>query len=170
MEAFIELLTRHDAGLTAYVMSLVPSASDAQDILQETKVALWRSFEKFEPGTNFGAWARKTALHRVLDYRKRKGREGKRLWFTDECYERLAEEYEVDPEVREQRSHRLRDCIGKLQPQHREILILRYFREASIEDVAARVERTVEATYRVLSRIRLALRKCMIPETNSEQA
>jgi RNA polymerase sigma-70 factor (ECF subfamily) len=161
MEEFIALLSHHDQALTAYVMSLVPSRIDAQDILQETKIALWRSFESFESGTNFGAWARRTALHRVLDHRKRKGRENRRLWFTSKCYEMLAEEFEEAAENREEQIQHLRECIARLQPPHREILLLRYFRDSSIEDVAARVNRSVEATYRVLGRIRLALRKCL---------
>jgi DNA-directed RNA polymerase specialized sigma24 family protein len=39
-EEFIELLALHDLVISAYVMSLVPSNPDAQDILQETKLAL----------------------------------------------------------------------------------------------------------------------------------
>ena len=170
MEEFIELLTRHDAALTRYVMSLVPSAVDVQDILQETKMALWRSMNSFEPGTNFGAWARKTALYRVLDYRKRKGRENQRLWFSDECIELLAEEQEAHPESLEDHSQQLRACISKLQPQHREIVVLRYFRDSSVEEVALRVKRSVEATYRVLSRIRLQLRECMTRQPNEGRA
>jgi len=161
MEAFIELLARHDQSLSAYVMTLVASSADARDILQETKIALWRSFSDFKPGTNFGAWARKTALHRILDHRKRTAREKDRLWFSTQCIERLAEDFEPEAELREQQGHQLRECIKKLQKPHQEILTLRYFRDASVEDVAARVGRTVDATYRVLSRIRLALRKCL---------
>lgn len=161
IEEFIELLGKHDQGLTAYVMSLVPSSADAQDILQDTKMALWRSMDRYEAGSNFGAWARKTALNRVMNWRKKKGRENQRLWFTDECYELLAEDYEPVSDQGVEQSQKLKTCITRLQPAHREILVLRYFRDSSVEDVAARVERTVEATYRVLSRIRLALRKCM---------
>ncbi len=160
-EEFIELLALHDPAISAYVMSLVPSNSDAQDILQETKIALWRSFEQFEAGTNFAAWARRAALNRVLDYRKRKGREAQWLWFSEDCYELLAEEFEANADHRAENANRLRACIAKLQPQHRQIITLRYFHDATVEDVAARVNRTVEATYRVLSLTRLTLRKCM---------
>ncbi len=166
-EEFIELLALHDPAISAYVMSLVPSNSDAQDILQETKIALWRSFEQFETGTNFTAWARRTALNRVLDHRRRKGRESRWLWFSGRCYELLAEEFEADADRRAESTNHLRACIAKLQPQHQQILTLRYFREATVEDVAARVNRTVEATYRVLSRIRLALRKCITEAAES---
>ncbi|QGJ68783.1 RNA polymerase subunit sigma [Planctomycetales bacterium 10988] len=166
-EVFIEMLSRHDQSLSSYVMSLVPCSSDAQDILQETKLALWRSFDQYQHGTDFRAWARKAALNRVLDYRRRKAREGDRLWFTDRCYELLSEEFEKDPHLRSERLDQLRRCIKKLQPRHQQILVMRYFRDSTVEDVAAKVDRTVEATYRVLSRIRLALRKCMTESTAS---
>lgn len=51
-EEFIELLALHDPVISAYVMSRVPSNSDARDILQGTKLALWRPLEQFETGTD----------------------------------------------------------------------------------------------------------------------
>ena len=58
-EAFIRLLAEHERRLAVYVTSLVGRPQDAQDILQEGKLVMWRHFERFEQGTNFGAWARK---------------------------------------------------------------------------------------------------------------
>ena len=52
VEEFIVLLSQHDPMLTNYVMAMMPDAADAQDILQETKLALWRSMHKFQQGTN----------------------------------------------------------------------------------------------------------------------
>lgn len=161
VEEFVDLLARHDVHLTSYVMSMVPSATDAQDILQDTKLALWRSFNDYESGTNFGAWARRAALHRILDFRKRKLRESKHLWFSDRCYELLAEEFESKPDLRDERILRLRECMAKLTQRNRQLLAIRYFQDSSIDDAAARVGRSVEATYRALSRIRLALRSCL---------
>jgi len=167
VEAFIKLLTEHDRNLTTYVMSLVPSSDDAQDILQETKMALWRSMDSFEAGTNFGAWARKTAFYRILDYRKRKGLEKQRLLFSESCYELLSDDYETHADALEEQCEKLRICIAKLSQRHREILVLRYFRESSVEEVATRVNRSLVATYRVLSRIRLALRNCVLSTQSS---
>src|SRR5687767_8405236 len=74
-EEFVFLLARHERQLGAYVMTMVPHPQDADDILQEAKVVMWRHFAKFESGTNFGAWSRKIAFHQVLAYRKRKHRD-----------------------------------------------------------------------------------------------
>ena len=64
-QEFLELLTTHDRALGVYVHSLVQDVHDADDILQQTKMILWRCFEQFETGTNFLAWARKTAFHQI---------------------------------------------------------------------------------------------------------
>lgn len=161
-DAFIQLLAQNERRLTAYVMTFVPRSVDADDILQETKLALWRSFDQFEIGTNFGAWARQAAFNRILDFRKRKGRESKRLVFSDACLEQLAATFDKGAEQREERSERLSGCIAKLSPNHRQILSLRYEEELQVEELADRINRTIAATYRVLSRIRLALRDCVL--------
>lgn len=161
-EQFIQLLAEQERRLAAYVLTFVPRAADADDILQETKLALWRSFDQFESGTCFGAWARKAAFNRILDYRKRKGRESKRLVFSDACLHQLADSFEHATEAREVRSDRLSSCVAKLSPNHRQILSLRYREELSVDTIAKRIDRTVTATYRVLSRIRLSLRDCVL--------
>ena len=69
-EAYLRLLAEHERALSAYVFSLVSSPADAADILQECKLALWRMFDRFEPGTDFRAWARAVALHQILNFRR----------------------------------------------------------------------------------------------------
>ena len=52
-ELFIRLLAENERVLTAYVLTLLPHRPDAEDILQETKLALWRSFQQFPGGDEF---------------------------------------------------------------------------------------------------------------------
>ena len=161
---FIKLLGEHERRLAAYVMSLVPSKDDAEDILQETRIWLWRSFDQFEPGTNFGAWARQAAFYRIQQHRRKRKAEKNRLVFSETCLAQLAETFEQNAEHREDRIERLSDCVSKLSAKHRQILALRYAEELVVGDVATRIGRTVAATYRVLSRIRLALHDCVFGE------
>ncbi|MCD0463042.1 sigma-70 family RNA polymerase sigma factor [Roseiconus lacunae] len=159
---FIRLLAEHERRLAAYVMTFVSSASDADDILQETKIWLWRSFDQFERGTNFGAWARQAAFYRIQQFIRKRGTEGKRLVFSDTCLEQLADAFEKNVESREERVERLSDCVSRLSPKHRQILTLRYGEELAVDEIAGRINRTVAATYRVLSRVRLSLRDCVL--------
>lgn len=158
-EEFVFLLARHERPLGAYVMTMVPHPQDADDILQEAKVVMWRSFAKFEPGTNFGAWARKIAFHQVLAHRKRKQRD--RLDFSEKFLGAVANEAEVNAEHLERRARLLHDCLAKLPPDHRDVLHLRYHEGLSIDEMAAKLNRTVCALYRLLSRVRQALHECV---------
>lgn len=161
-EAFIRLLSEHERGLYLYVMTMTPLASDADDILQEAKVVMWRHFGEFKLGTNFGAWARKVAFYQVLAHRKRKQRD--RLCFSSEFVEVVAGEMEERNEQLESRYKTLASCVAKLDPEHQRIVRLRYEAGEPIDVIAEAVGRTSGAVYRVLSRIRRSLHSCVSAE------
>lgn len=158
-EEFVFLLARHERMLGGYVMSMVPHGSDADDILQETKVILWRNFHQFASGTNFGAWARKVAFHQVLAFRKRRHRDP--VEFSEEFVRAVSDEVERNAVHLEQRQRLLQHCIARLPGEHRQVVLLRYDEQLSLEEIAARTSRTVGALYRLLSRIRYALHDCV---------
>ncbi len=168
-EEFVFLLARHERMLRAYVHALVPHVQDADDILQEAKVRMWRSFSQFESGTNFSAWARKVAFHQVLSYRKRRKRD--RLDFSDEFLNTVASEYDNSAEDLEHRERALHGCIAKLPEDHREVLQLRYQEGFSLEAMAEKLQRTVAALYRQLSRVRHVLHECVTRQvSHAEEA
>ena len=160
-ELFIKLLAEHERKLTRYVMSVMPSIADAEDILQESKLVMWREFQNFEEGTNFNAWARKIIFYRMLYFKRTKAKEAERYVFSDAFYEVLDEEYSKGEEKREKNFAVLQKCIMKLQEPHQKMVMLRYHNGESIEGMADQIGRTVAACYKTLSRIRLNLKKCM---------
>jgi RNA polymerase sigma-70 factor, ECF subfamily len=159
-EVYLRLLGQHDRWLAAYVYSLVARAADADDILQEVKLTLWKQFAKFEQGTNFRAWARKIATHQILNYRRaEKRRPSSEL--EEAFIEAVAAEIDRRSEVFDRRSEALRQCLHKLPDAHRKIVVWRYYEDCGVEEIAAKSERTVEAVYRLLSRIRTVLNECV---------
>lgn len=159
-EIFLRTLAEHERWLAAYVYSLVSRAADADDILQECKVTLWKQFSTFTPGTNFRAWARTIALHQVLNYRRS---EQRRPWSPAdrEFIEAVAGEIERRGEQLERQADGLRHCLRKLPEPHRAIVVSRYYEDRSIDEIAAQSGRTAEAVYRLLSRIRAVLNDCI---------
>ena len=41
---------------------------DAEDVLQEANLVLWRKFDQYQEGTNFFAWACQIIRYEVLKY------------------------------------------------------------------------------------------------------
>ncbi len=164
-EAFLSLLGEHERKLGIYVTGLVACPQDAQDILQEGKIIMWRQFHKFELGTNFPAWARKILFHQILAFR-RKSKRNPSTMLSDRMLEVLSEESETA--MREERwinrEAALQECVLKLPADHREILQMRYRDESSIESISRKTERTEGAVYRLLSRMRKNLFECVEQE------
>jgi len=159
-ETYLRLLTQHDRWLAAYVYSLVPRAADADDILQEAKVTMWKHFARFEPGTNFRAWARKIATNQILNYR-RAVRRHPGAEIEESFIEAVAAEIDRRAEGLDQRAEALHDCLNKLPEAQRKIIVWRYYEECGIEEIAAKSRRSVEAVYQLLSRIRGLLNECV---------
>jgi RNA polymerase sigma-70 factor (ECF subfamily) len=162
IEEFLRLLAEHERSLTAYVHSLVTTAADADDILQECRVVLWRQFaeSKFEPGTSFLAWARKIALHQILNYRRSQKR--RPLSAVDQAFiESVAAEMDQRSGDLERRAEALRLCLRKLPQAHLQTIAWRYYEDCPIEEIAGKTQRTEGAVYRLLSRIRQVLNDCV---------
>jgi RNA polymerase sigma-70 factor (ECF subfamily) len=155
---FVRLLTLHERRVYAFILSLIPNWADADEVQQETNVRLWNEFDKFTPGTDFGAWACAVARYQVMTFRKKRGRE--KVQFTDEFLDVVARESAADDDAAT-RHQALACCVDELNPNHREILRAFYEPGAVGAEVATRFNRSLDALYKALSRIRKLLHDCV---------
>ena len=159
MEEFVALLARHQRRVQLFVGSLVHDPADADDVVQEAQLVLWREFDRFRPGTDFGAWACTVAFHQVMAWRKKRQRD--RLVFSDTFLTAVAKELEADPDRLDARRQALAGCLAKLPAPSRELVRRRYTDGENIESIASATRRTTEAVYRALSRARHLLHDCV---------
>jgi len=156
----IRQISQHQAALLAYILTLHPDRSEAQDILQETNVVLWQKLGEFREGTNFKAWAFRIAYLQTLAHFKR-ARRGNWLGFSSELVETLASEAEPLLTEFEHRHTALRGCLEKLPEKDSEIVRAHYENERPLADVSTEVGRSVGALKQVLFRVRRTLRACI---------
>lgn len=159
-EVFLRHMAEHERAVAAYVYSLLPGAADADDILQEAKIVMWKQFGRFQAGTNFRAWARTIVLHQVLNHRRAEKRRPYAA-HDREFIEAVATEIDRQADRLDRQSEALKHCLRKLPEVHRAIVVWRYYEDCDVEEIAAKSERSVEAVYRLLSRIRKALAECL---------
>jgi len=158
LKDYVSLMIGHQPNLRAFIVSLMPGSQDVADVLQETNAALWLKRQRFEAGSNFGAWAFQIARYEV---RRQRGRT-KRLRlivFSDELLEKLAE---TDmPEKPDARLAALEGCLDKLSDTQRRIVHERYTSGCSLEKYAAETGRSPGSIRMALLRIRDILKDCV---------
>jgi RNA polymerase sigma-70 factor (ECF subfamily) len=160
-KAFLRLFLENERRLYAYIVTLLANRADADDVLQEASLVMWDKFDDAQPPNDFAAWGCRIAYFKVLDFVKKQKRS--RLCFGETLMERLAEttvEHSAALQLDERREA-LAGCIEKLRPQDRDLLARRFSSGATTQSVAAEVGRSVEAVYKALSKIRLALFQCV---------
>lgn len=156
---FVTLLARHDRELTLYVYALVSRQADADDILQQTKLIMWKNFADFELGTHFVAWSRKIAFHQILSYRRKTKRDP--LPLSEELMEKLSDRVAELTDHQQLRREALESCLHRLPGDHRRLILLRYQEELEIDTIAEKLSTTSGAVYRALSRLRFGLVECV---------
>jgi RNA polymerase sigma-70 factor (ECF subfamily) len=151
-------MIEHQPNLRAFIVSLMPGSPDVPDVLQETNLTLWMKRDRFEPGTNFDAWAFQIARYEVMRQRARTKRQG-RLVFSDEVLELLADdETPPDPDAR---LRALDHCLDKLSTTQRRIVHERYTPGRSLEKYAAETGHSSGSLRMALLRIRESLKDCI---------
>ena len=133
-QALAELYARYQRPLFNYLLQLTPDYGLAEEMLQDTLVAIWKSAKSFEGRSSVSTWligiARRQA-HNTLRQRK--------LPFVDELA--LANLPATDPEPEEftlasVERDELIAAFRQLAPAYREILALTFVQELSYQEAA----------------------------------
>ena len=155
---FIRLFLEAEKDLLRYVMVMIPNVADARDVVQETAVALWDKIDRYDPEKPFAPWACRFALNEAKMFLRKKSRQ-KRL--ADEVVNLLEIERMENSNRLDARKHFLKECIKVLPKKNAEIVNDYYFNELSVDELAKRFEKSVEAVYKTLQRVRQALHSCI---------
>jgi RNA polymerase sigma-70 factor, ECF subfamily len=156
---FLELYSHNYPRLRFYLMTLLPIADDAADVLQETSLVLWKKFDTYTTGTNFFAWACKIARIQVLKYRARRGKAA--LTFSDELLDTLAAEAAEDRFAPVNSVRHLRQCLELLSQRNQQLIRKRYEPGMSVARLAEDIGRTANSLSKSLGRIRRSLLECI---------
>lgn len=156
---FVELYSKHYPRLQYYLMSLVPTQSDAADVIQETSLVLWKKFDTFEIGTNFFAWACKIARFQAMKHYQQSGRSARA--FDPSTLDILADEAVEHAVETGAPMEVLESCLQRLSEADRTLILRRYQPDSTVNQIAAELEVTANFLSKSIGRIRRALLTCM---------
>ncbi len=158
-EQFVQLFVRHEQQVYRYIYGLLPNAADAQEVMQETAVAIWRRFSDFDPSQSFLAWACGFARYEVLNHYRRQRRRPAPL--QDDVLEQLAGGFVDRIDELNRRRAALDDCVDKLPDKERRLIEVRYGGQRTVREMAASNGASEHTLYKALERIRRALFDCV---------
>jgi RNA polymerase sigma-70 factor (ECF subfamily) len=158
-DSFVLEMIEAQNRLYAYVLSLVLDRERAKDVVQQTNLVLLEKQSDYQPGTDFFAWVSRVAFYEVLADRRRHYRD--RHLFSDELLAVVASESLRETEGIEERTAALRQCLERLSPEHRDIVIARYRPGGSVSSLAQSLGKTPNAVSAILHRLRTALLDCV---------
>jgi RNA polymerase sigma-70 factor (ECF subfamily) len=156
---FLRLFLSSERELFRYIAALVPNIADAEEIIQQTAVALWSKFDQYDPHQPFTPWACRFAINVVKQWAAR--RQKWRSLLDQGLAEQLASRREELRPQFESRMKHLDACLEKLPPEQRGIVQSYYFQRQTVETIAADAKRSVDAIYKTLQRVRAMLRDCI---------
>lgn len=166
-EQYTLTFLRSERELLRYIMVLLPNFTDAQDVLQETAIVLWKKFDDYDPAQPFVPWAKGFAAYEVKRHLRQAQHQGRSL--DEHLVDRvLARREELASELDRQREL-LHGCLEKLQPSQRKVVKSYYFDHDSVEHIAVLNGRSVQAVYKSLQRIRASLLECVRREMRREE-
>ena len=142
--AFEELFRRYRNPVYGYFRRRLNSAARAEELAQETFVAILKGAERYEPQAKFRAYLYAIAIKQLWSERRREIRAGR---FAAEPQETSRES---DPST----ALWIRAALQQLDLDHREVLMLREYEQLSYDEIAEVLAVPVNTVRSRLSRAR----------------
>jgi RNA polymerase sigma-70 factor (ECF subfamily) len=138
-EAFELFVNKYMKDAYFIALGLVGNREDALDLSQEAFVRAYRNIKQVKPGRGFFPWFYQILKNLCISHlRKRKYRRASSL-DAEDCPEVEAPGDGFLPDVvvdRNEVKDKVWQAIGRLDDKHREVIILRHFRNMSYEQIA----------------------------------
>ena len=164
--AFCRLVQPLEARLLRQAMALCRDSSAAEDLVSETLVQAWKSLLTYNETCRLSTWLYSILLHRQQkSLRAARSRPIPLAWLPSVEAENHREAHQVMPAVeaspasavaQQELAVELRQAVELLPEKHRQVVLLRFFEEASLEEIATLLDCSVGT---VKSRLHHALEK-----------
>lgn len=157
LEALVRLYAEP---LIRFAYCYVRDAATAEDIMEDTIVALIMKRKRLDSGDDLHGYLYKIARNKSIDYLRRHSRD---VPLEDVQNVLSGGDVETD-HFRRARNEQVYICMQALPEQYREVLHLCYFEGFSLPQVAKVLRRSMKQVYNLHTRAKNALKELLIKE------
>jgi RNA polymerase sigma factor (sigma-70 family) len=153
----LALAVANRAMIEAYAFAITRDVGVVEDVYQEVAVVMTAQWEKAPEGEAFRFWLKEVIRRKAKELIRRETRTRALAPDALARVESALPDESEDPRLGES----LAGCVEKLAGDAREAILGRYRLGLDVPSIAARIGRSVQGTYAVLKRARLALEDCV---------
>jgi RNA polymerase sigma-70 factor, ECF subfamily len=158
-EIFEAEAIQHIDDIYRTAMRLTREAGEADDLVQETYMQAWKSFENYEVGTNCRAWLYKILFNKFDHHRRKKYTQAKYFQEADELILDMAVQKTSVPEHLTDRE--VISALEKLPEHYASVVLLADVQEFDYKEVAQILDIPIGTVMSRLNRARTQLRKSL---------
>ncbi len=142
--AYAELMGKYKDSIYYMMLKMVRNEDDADDLTIEAFGKAFNRIHQYEPNFAFSTWLFRIATNNCIDFIRKKKMTilsiDKTITDSEGGEMKIDIKSEnLDPEekiIRKQKIRIMRAIVDQLKPRYKELVILRYFRELSYEEIA----------------------------------
>jgi RNA polymerase sigma-70 factor, ECF subfamily len=171
LKAYNKLVQQHMNQVYATALKMTRHKEDAEDVVQQTFVAVVKHLHSFRGESAFSTWILRIAINNTLKLLKKKKRRyhvSPNANDTEESWDSISLENETPPTwnqnpedllKNEEFKSRIHKSLEHLDPKHRPVFVLRDMEGLSTKEVAQALEISESNVKIRLMRARLVIRK-----------
>ncbi|MDD5032262.1 MAG: RNA polymerase sigma factor [Patescibacteria group bacterium] len=137
---FLYLMRRYEAKLLAYILRISSFSHDeAEDVLQEVFIKIYKNLNDFDKNLKFSSWAYRITHNQVIShYRKAKARpQSLPLDINDKILANLSSDLDIEKEIEAGYFKKaIKKVLANLDIKYREVLVLKFLEERSYKEIS----------------------------------
>lgn len=152
--AFRELLRLYQERLYWQIRNIVKNHEDADDVLQNTFIKIFRNIEKFKGDSQLFSWMYRIATNESLTFLKKRAREMQIS--SEELQQQIIDNLETDVYFEGDKIQlKLQRAIATLPEKQQQVFNMKYFQELKykeISDILGTSEGALKASYHIATK------------------
>jgi RNA polymerase sigma-70 factor (ECF subfamily) len=156
-ECFMVLMNRHLPAVRKSIGAMMSNKSDADDVLQEVLIKVWRRLSTFRAESTFRAWMTRVAINEALQCYRRERSKPTCQAFSDSDIFASPVESPLQALTRSETTQIVRSAVVELPAKYSQVLNLREFEQLNLGEIAELLHTSIPAVKARLFRARRML-------------
>ncbi|MGE0562484.1 MAG: RNA polymerase sigma factor [Flavobacteriales bacterium] len=168
-KAYAELMDKYRDSIFYMMLKMVKNTDDADDLTIEAFGKAFNRLHQYTPNYAFSTWLFRIATNNCIDFIRKKRMNtfslDKDIDTEDGGMSFEVKDENLDPEerfIRKQKIRIMREIVDQLKPRYKSLVVLRYFREYSYEEIAEETDLPIGTVKAQLFRAREQLYALML--------